>query len=66
MRLQKVLKEYCFQQRISTRDLADIFKCSHTTVSRFLNGNNVEGELLAKIITWLLEEEIQAIREGVK
>jgi transcriptional regulator with XRE-family HTH domain len=54
MLLGTILKEYCHQKRIGLRPLAKEIGVSHTTLSRFMNGNSVDSDTLKKILLWIL------------
>lgn len=54
-RLGEALKQYCWQNDITTRDLAADWNCSHTTVSRLLNGKDVSQQTFLSAMKWLTE-----------
>jgi transcriptional regulator with XRE-family HTH domain len=56
-RLGAALKQYCWQKNITTRDLAADWDCSHTTVSRLLNGKDVSQQVFLKAMQWLTQDE---------
>jgi transcriptional regulator with XRE-family HTH domain len=58
MRLGFILKEYCYQKRIGVREMAKIMGCSASTVSRFFNGEAIEGETLANLLIWILQTNL--------
>jgi len=54
-RLGEALKHYCWQNSITTRDLAADWDCSHTTVARLINGQSISQETFIKALQWLTE-----------
>lgn len=54
--LGEALKQYCWQNDITTRDLAADWGCSHTTVSRFLNGKDISQQTFLEAMKWLTKE----------
>lgn len=52
-RLGEALRQYCWQNDISTRDLAADWDCSHTTVARLLQGKPVAQATFIAALAWL-------------
>jgi len=55
MKLSEVLREWRWAKKINIRTAAKDFGISAATLSRIERGNDVEGNVLAKILRWLLE-----------
>ena len=53
MRLGAVIADYRWANRMGGRELAKEIGVSHSTLNRFENGENCDGETLVKIMTWL-------------
>ena len=54
MILGSAIRAWRGKQRLGLRDVAREIGVSHGTLSRFENGENVDGETLAKILIWAL------------
>ena len=58
MKLAEVLKSYRWATHKTVRELAKEIGCSAATLNRFEdNRGELSGEVLAKILTWLLSRE---------
>lgn len=51
-----VIAAYRAQHRYGVREMAKIIGVSAATLNRIERGENCDGRILAKIITWLLSE----------
>ena len=52
-KLSEAVKFYLRVNNIGTRQVADETGMSHATVSRFLNGKNVDSQHFLAILNWL-------------
>ena len=53
--LGEALKQYCWQNDITTRDLAADWDCSHTTVARFMQGKPIAQGTFLIALQWLTQ-----------
>ena len=56
-KLSEAVKLYLKVNSIGTRQVADETGMSHATVSRFLNGENVDSQHFLAIMNWLFQPE---------
>ncbi len=54
MKIGEVLKEWRYGERMGIREAAGVIGISHSTLSRIENGKPMDGDTLAKILTWLM------------
>ena len=57
MNLGPVIAAYRAQHRYGVRALAKIIGVSAATLNRIERGENCDGRVLAKILTWLLSDK---------
>lgn len=57
MKIGKLLKIYLDINEISYREFANEINMSHSTVSRVIEGKQIDTENTIKLINWLLQKE---------
>lgn len=57
LRIQNALKLYLKLTGVSQRKLAEDLGVDHTTLSRYINGNECRQRIDIKVFRWLLEED---------
>lgn len=63
MRIGDLIKTYRWKYDIGLREMSKQIGISHGTLSRIERGENMDGEVLAKIICWLLGQEEKGQRK---
>lgn len=58
MRLGSVIRAWREQNRYGVREAAKLMGVSHATLSRIERGENMDGEVLAKLLRWLLSNDV--------
>jgi hypothetical protein len=57
MKLAEMIRLYCAAHNVEYRRLAEKWRCSPSTVTRFLaNDYAPNGPTMARVIAWLLEQ----------
>lgn len=54
MKIGEVLSDWRYAERMGIREAAEKIGISHSTLSRIENGKPMDGDTLAKILTWLM------------
>lgn len=56
MRIGRLIADYRWGNKISTRDLAKQIGMSSATLNRIENGENCDGATLVRLMTWLFNK----------
>lgn len=58
MRLGSVLRKWRLMTELTVREVAASIGISAATLCRFENGENIDGQTMAKILRWLFEKSL--------
>lgn len=56
MILGEVIKRWREAEGLGVREFAVTIGVTHNTISRMERGENIDGETLAKVLTWLVQK----------
>ncbi len=57
MLLAECVSAYQRENKLSVRQLAKKVGCNHSTLWRFLNGENTDGKTITRLLSWSLHND---------